>query len=120
MDIGRSTIKQKICLLIGSHLVTNKDVLERVKKLHIPPNWKNVKISSDDTSYLQATGEDAKGSMQYIYHPIWIELSKIEKYNRLSLFVKRLPFLIKQISKKLSHGINLSDKEYIIALFFEY
>jgi len=118
MDISRSIINKKYVYKIGSRLVTSKDVLERIRKLHIPPNWKNVKISSDNTSYLQATGEDIKGKIQYIYHPIWVELSKIQKYNKLSLFSKKLPLLTKHVSKKLAHSINFSDKEYIIALLF--
>lgn len=98
--------------------VINKDILVRIKKLHIPPNWKNVKISNSDTSYLQATGEDNKGRVQYIYHFMWITLSKIEKYQKLKLFAKKLPILLNTVNNKLNGNIDLSDKEYIISLIF--
>jgi DNA topoisomerase-1 len=98
--------------------VINKNTLERIRKLHIPPNWTNIKIADSETDYLQVTGEDSKGRTQYIYHPIFVELSKLEKYTRLCLFIKKLPILIKHINKKLTGKIDLNDKEYIIALLF--
>jgi len=105
-----------------NRIVTNKDILERIKQLHIPPNWIDVKISVSDIDYLQVTGknniENNKNKTQYIYHPVWIELSKIEKYQRLKLFIKKLPILVKHINQKLQEPINLNDKNYIIALIF--
>ena len=98
--------------------VINKDTLTRIRKLHIPPKWTNVQISNSETNYLQATGNDIKGRVQYIYHPVWIALSKIEKYNRLKQFAKKLPLLMKTVNKKIHGPINISDKEYIISLIF--
>ena len=49
----------------------------RIKKLAIPPIWKNIWISSDPTSYLQVTGKDKKNNTQYIYHPLWVEIFSI-------------------------------------------
>lgn len=102
----------------NGHKVINKDILIRIKKLRIPPKWSNVKISDSDISYLQATGEDSKGRVQYVYHYIWIALSKIEKYNRLKLFTKKLPLLLKTVSRKIHEPIDLNNKEYIISLIF--
>ena len=83
---------------IDKNKVINESILTRIKKLHIPPKWTNVKISVSETDYLQATGTDSKKRVQYIYHPVWIAISKIEKYNRLKLFVKKLPLLMKSIN----------------------
>jgi DNA topoisomerase I len=102
----------------NNNKVINKDTLARIKKLHIPPKWTNVNVSNSETDYLQATGNDSKGRVQYIYHPVWIVLSKIEKYNRLKLFAKKLPLLMKTIGKKTHGPVDLTDKEYIIALIF--
>lgn len=98
--------------------VINKDTLARIRKLHIPPKWINVNVAESETEYLQATGNDNKGRVQYIYHPVWIALSKIEKYNRLKLFAKQLPILLKNVNKKIHEPIDLTDKEYIISLIF--
>jgi DNA topoisomerase-1 len=102
----------------NGHKIINKETLNRIKKLHIPPKWENVQISNSETEYLQATGNDNKGRVQYIYHPVWIALSKIEKYNRLKLFAKKLPLLMKTVGKKIHGPIDLNDKEYIISLIF--
>ncbi len=118
MDITRQVKNNEFVYLKNGHVITNKIVLNRISKLHVPPKWKNVKISSNETDYLQTTGIDIKGRMQYIYHPLWVELSKIEKYNRLKLFAERLPLLIRTINKKLSQPIDLDDKDYIIAVIF--
>lgn len=98
--------------------ITNKDTLERIKKLHIPPNWKNVLVSDSDTDYLQTTGIDTKGRTQYIYHPVWVSISRIEKYDRMKLFAKKLPVLMKIMDKKIHDSMDLEDKEYIVSLIF--
>lgn len=116
--ITRRVENKEFVYYYNGHKVINKDTLARIRKLHIPPKWTNVQISNLETDYLQATGNDIKGRVQYIYHPVWVALSKIEKYNRLKLFAKKLPLLMKTVSKKIHGPINLSDKEYIISLIF--
>lgn len=98
--------------------IIDKDTIERINKLHIPPNWTNVEISESNLSHLQATGKDDKGRTQYIYHPVWVMLAKTEKYSRLGLFVKKLPSLTRKINKNLSGKIMLNNKEYVISLMF--
>ncbi len=98
--------------------IIDNDILNRIRKLRIPPKWINVNISNSETEYLQATGNDNKGRVQYVYHPVWIALSKLEKYNRLKLFSKKLPLLMKTVGKKIHGVVDISDKEYIIALIF--
>jgi DNA topoisomerase-1 len=116
--ITRNLENKEFVYYHNDHKVINKDILCRIRKLHIPPKWNNVKISSSETDYLQATGNDDKGRVQYLYHPVWIVLSKIEKYNRLKLFAKQLPNLMKSVNKKMNGPVNLEDKEYIISLIF--
>jgi len=118
LDILRTVKNKEFVYHRRGAAVVDKDTLCRIKKLHIPPKWTNVKISSSDTDYLQAIGSDAKGRVQYLYHPTWIALSKIEKYNRLKLFAKKLPLLMKCVNKTVSGSINLANKEYIISLIF--
>jgi len=116
--ITRKIEKKEFVYYHNGHKVINKDILMRINKLRIPPKWTNVNISNSETEYLQATGNDSKGRVQYIYHPIWIILSKIEKYNRLKLFAKKLPLLMKTVNQKIHGQIDLTDKEYVIALIF--
>lgn len=49
--------------------VTDPEVLARIRALVIPPAWTDVWISPNPRSKLQATGYDAAGRKQYLYHP---------------------------------------------------
>jgi len=121
MFITREIKNKKFMYFLNNKQIFDQNTLERIRKLHIPPAWIDIKISISDTDYLQVTGNDNNkkhNRTQYIYHPLFVELSKIEKYDRLILFTKKLPLLIKYINKKLLGPINLNDKEYIIALIF--
>jgi DNA topoisomerase-1 len=127
MNITRSSTKGPVNGLESKHplyfgpnksKIHDSKILDRIKKLGIPPAWTNVKIADSDTEYLQVTGTDEKGRTQYIYHPMWVELSKIEKYERLANFQNRLPLLIQKIKQKLSGPIDLTSREYLIALLF--
>ena len=51
--------------------ITDEDHLERIRALAIPPAWKDVWISPSARSKLQATGVDAAGRTQYLYHPAY-------------------------------------------------
>src|SRR5690606_18931305 len=51
--------------------VNDKDTLDRINKLVIPPGWENVRICKLPKGHLQAVGRDEKGRKQYIYHPLW-------------------------------------------------
>lgn len=103
-----------------SKKVSDEDTLERIYKLHIPPGWKNVEVSNNPTDYLQVSGIDESGKTQYIYHPLWITLSKVQKFNRLGTFIDKLPLLINSIKYKLNNynKNSLNDYEFLLALVF--
>ena len=63
--------------------LTDKAQLERIKKLVIPPAWKNVWICTLENGHLQVTGWDEKERKQYIYHPAWIALRNQTKFYRM-------------------------------------
>ena len=48
--------------------ITDADKLERIEALVIPPAWRDVWISPRPGAKLQATGVDAAGRTQYLYH----------------------------------------------------
>jgi DNA topoisomerase I len=45
--------------------------LDRIRSLAIPPAWQDVWVCPDANGHLQATGTDAAGRRQYLYHPRW-------------------------------------------------
>jgi DNA topoisomerase-1 len=52
----------------GKRLRTTATI-ERIRSLVIPPAWSDVWICPVAHGHLQATGRDARGRKQYIYHP---------------------------------------------------
>lgn len=81
--------------------VTDNETLLRIKKLVIPPAWKNVWICADDNGHLQATGIDVKNRKQYRYHTHWNALRNHTKFYRLYQFGTALPALRLQVEKDL-------------------
>jgi DNA topoisomerase-1 len=73
--------------------ITDGQRLERIRSLAIPPAWKDVWISSSARSKLQATGVDAAGRKQYLYHPAYRAKQEQAKYDKLIRFAERLPQL---------------------------
>jgi DNA topoisomerase I len=82
--------------------VRDKETLERIQKLVIPPAWENVWISPYENGHLQATGIDAKGRKQYRYHPQWNKIRNQSKFYRLRSFAKALPFIRRQVEIDLN------------------
>ena len=73
--------------------ITDPAKLERIEALVIPPAWRDVWISPRPRAKLQATGVDAAGRRQYLYHPDFRAQQEQAKYDRLIRFAERLPDL---------------------------
>jgi DNA topoisomerase-1 len=82
--------------------VTDEKVLERVRKLAIPPAWTDVWICPKANGHLQATGRDARGRKQYRYHPQFREVREGTKYERMLEFAKALPAIRRKISEDMA------------------
>src|SRR5437016_6663396 len=66
--------------------IRDSETLRRIKRLVIPPAWRDVWISPDPDGHLQAVGRDARNRKQYRYHPQWREVRDSTKYHRLPAF----------------------------------
>ncbi|TMI92138.1 MAG: DNA topoisomerase IB [Bacteroidetes bacterium] len=82
--------------------VTDKKELSRIKQLVIPPAWEKVWICSLTNGHLQATGIDAKGRKQYLYHRAWSDFRNQTKFYQLLAFGKKLPSIREQLEKDLA------------------
>ena len=60
-----------------------RDRIERIEALVIPPAWKDVWISPNPRAKLQATGIDAAGRRQYLYHPDFRAQQEQAKFDKL-------------------------------------
>jgi DNA topoisomerase-1 len=73
--------------------IEDREVLERIRALAIPPAWEDVWICPDVLGHLQAVGEDAAGRRQYLYHPRWRERRDQQKFDEMLTFARALPEL---------------------------
>ncbi len=83
-------------------VVTDDDVIARLKKLAIPPAYTDVWICADPRGHLQAVGRDARGRKQYRYHFEWREVRDQAKYGKMLVFGEKLPGLRAQVQKDLA------------------
>ncbi|MBC9933702.1 DNA topoisomerase IB [Chitinophaga qingshengii] len=95
-------------------LITDETVLERIRKLVLPPAWEDVWICKWPNGHLQATGTDVKGRKQYRYHTTWSQVRNETKYDRLRYFGELLPAIRTKIQQDI-HRSQL-DKEKVIAI----
>lgn len=82
--------------------LTGARTLRRIETLGIPPAWDQVRICPDPSGHIQATGRDAKGRLQYIYHPEWTNLTSATKFDKLSSLGECLPKLRRRVRRDLA------------------
>src|ERR1700750_2935963 len=81
--------------------ITDEQKLERIRALVIPPAWKDVWIAPSARTKLQATGVDAAGRKQNLYHPEYGARQEQVKYNKLIEFAEKLPQLRQVMSEHM-------------------
>jgi DNA topoisomerase I len=94
--------------------ITDAEVTERLRALAIPPAWQEVWICADPLGHLQATGVDAAGRKQYLYHPRWRERRDRQKFDKMLRFANALPQLRRRVAKDLRASDEL-DHERVLA-----
>jgi len=82
--------------------VRGREALERIRKLAIPPAWKDVWICASADGHLQAAGRDAKGRKQYRYHPDYRQFRNQTKFGRLAEFASALPLIRQRVQEDLA------------------
>lgn len=71
--------------------VDEPEIIARIKGLGIPPAWTEVWICPHPMGHIQATGIDAAGRKQYIYHQRWREREDQKKFDHMLEFARALP-----------------------------
>src|SRR3954463_5667599 len=84
--------------------ITDPGKLARIEALVIPPAWREGRISPRPSANPQATGIDAAGRRQYLYHADYRALREQEKYDKLIRFAERLPDLRAAMSEHMELG----------------
>lgn len=83
-------------------LVTDRGERKRILSLAVPPAYERVWICMRGDGHLQATGYDARGRKQYLYHPAWHEIAASRKFDQLTEFAATLPKIRAAVKRELS------------------
>jgi DNA topoisomerase IB len=94
--------------------ITEPEVLERIGELRIPPAWQDVWICPYPMGHIQATGMDAAGRKQYLYHQRWRERQDKKKFDSMVRFAQALPDMREQVEHDLS-GDGISRRRVLAA-----
>lgn len=81
--------------------VRESDVLNRIKRVAIPPAWTDVWICPRADGHLQATGRDDRNRKQHRYHPHWREVRDEVKYTRMVVFARKMPGIRRRVKRDL-------------------
>jgi DNA topoisomerase IB len=83
-------------------VITDADVVARIRALVIPPAWTDVWICPDPCGHIQATGVDQAGRRQYRYHDVWRAKRDAEKFEHILVVGEHLPQLRKRVETDLA------------------
>jgi DNA topoisomerase IB len=81
--------------------IGDQETLDRIRELAIPPAWKEVWVCPDPLGHLQATGVDAAGRKQYLYHERWQQRQAERKFETVRDFAATLPRLRRAVTSDL-------------------
>ena len=73
----------------------------RIRRIAIPPAYKDVWICPSPNGHIQATARDARGRKQYRYHERWREARDENKYDRMLVFGQALPKIRRRVNKDM-------------------
>jgi DNA topoisomerase-1 len=81
--------------------VADPAVLERIRRLVIPPAWTEVWICPSEEGHIQVTARDARGRKQYRYHPRYRAIRDETKFGRMLEFSELLPGIRDRLERDL-------------------
>ncbi|PLP57617.1 DNA topoisomerase [Mesorhizobium loti] len=97
----------------GSKVSSESD-RARIRSLAIPPAWTEVWVCRDDRGHIQATGRDARGRRQYLYHRDWLRTRDEAKFSSLIPYARALPAMRLRVDRDLRrHGL---PRERVLAV----
>jgi DNA topoisomerase I len=85
----------------GGERITDRDEIDRLNKIALPPAYTNAWYCPSDCGHLLATGIDARGRKQYRYNPEFRTRQEAEKFDGTAKFGQLLPKVRKQVEKDL-------------------
>ncbi len=98
---GKRWVERFQILDADGHVVRDRERLDRIRRLAIPPAWQDVWICAQAVGHIQATGRDARGRKQYRYHTRWREHRDETKYAKMIAFARALPAVRRRVAADL-------------------
>jgi DNA topoisomerase-1 len=100
---------KKVFHIINNKVVTDKQIIERLDKLYIPPAYKDLVVAKSETNKIQVIGTDNRGRRQYIYNPTYTKKRNTRKYDDVMDLGKSIIKIEKDNTTMLNE---LSKKSY--------
>jgi DNA topoisomerase-1 len=108
----------------GDQRVTDRETIDRLNAIALPPAYRNAWFCKDQEGHLQATGIDDRGRKQYRYHADFRANAEASKFAGLSEFGKALPKIRRKVAadlrkrelsrdKVVAAVVRLLDDEYL-------
>jgi DNA topoisomerase I len=94
--------------------IEDPELIARIRELAIPPAWQDVWICPFPRGHIQATGVDAAGRKQYLYHEEWRRRRDQEKFDDMVAFARALPILRDRVERDLEATDELT-RERVLA-----
>ena len=85
----------------GDARVTNRDEIDRLNALALPPAYVEAWFCKTANGHIQATGKDAKGRKQYRYHADFRARNDASKYDGCREFGEALPKIRRRVEEDL-------------------
>ncbi|MCW8379622.1 DNA topoisomerase IB [Streptomyces justiciae] len=85
----------------GGRAITDAAEKQRLRGLVVPPAWEDVWICPAPNGHIQATGTDAAGRRQYLYHPRFREQQEAAKHQHVLDVVPALRRLRERLAADL-------------------
>ena len=96
--------------------ITDRETIDRIAHLAIPPAYRQVWISPYPNGHIQAVGLDDRGRKQYRYHPDWRTTRDRAKHDHILVVARALPDARQVVKEHLSHrGLS---RERVLATAF--
>src|SRR4051795_7666801 len=105
-----------VYLDLARERIPEREQLERILALAIPPAWRDVWISPWPNGHIQAAGLDDAMRRQYLYHQQWRLRRARLKHDRVLEIARRLPAARRRVRAHLE--LEGMPREKVLALAF--
>ena len=97
----------------GDKRVTDRDEIDRLNALALPPAYVDAWFCKDANGHIQATGKDARGRKQYRYHADYRARQDASKYDGCREFGEALPKIRKRVEQDMKR--RKLDRDSVVA-----